>query len=113
MTNLALIGFPFLAGFYSKDAILEMISGGLLNKIRFVFIIISIVLTVCYRTRLMIKGLSAVSNLNTVRGLGDMDVVVVKRIITLLMLRSVGGFLVGASYYPYLEVEILRNFSKF
>jgi NADH-ubiquinone oxidoreductase chain 5 len=38
MANLALCGFPFLAGFYSKDLILERISNG---PSRIVFILIT------------------------------------------------------------------------
>jgi len=33
MANMALCGFPFLAGFYSKDLILELLSNSLLRRL--------------------------------------------------------------------------------
>ena len=70
--NLALCGFPFLAGFYSKDLIIEA-----LLRIRggwglFGFLVIRTGMTVSYRLRLMFKSVNEVSYLNRVNGLGDL-----------------------------------------
>jgi len=51
--NLALCGFPFLAGFYSKDIILEVSSMGEINLIIYFLYFFSTGLTVCYSLRLM------------------------------------------------------------
>nr|YP_010890416.1 NADH dehydrogenase subunit 5 [Matrona cyanoptera]UZA66677.1 NADH dehydrogenase subunit 5 [Matrona cyanoptera] len=53
VSNLALCGMPFLAGFYSKDLILEISSFSILNFISFLFYFVSTGLTVCYTSRLL------------------------------------------------------------
>nr|QDA21689.1 NADH dehydrogenase subunit 5 [Orthetrum testaceum] len=53
VSNLALCGFPFLAGFYSKDLILEMCLLSNLNFISFIFYFFSTGLTACYTFRLI------------------------------------------------------------
>nr|YP_010872843.1 NADH dehydrogenase subunit 5 [Pheidole fervens]WGV34031.1 NADH dehydrogenase subunit 5 [Pheidole fervens] len=52
IANLALCGFPFMAGYYSKDFIMEMIYSIELNIYMLMFIIISLMLTVIYSFRL-------------------------------------------------------------
>ncbi|XP_058448886.1 NADH-ubiquinone oxidoreductase chain 5-like [Malaya genurostris] len=52
IANLALCGIPFLAGFYSKDLILEIVSLSYLNFFSF-FLFFSTGLTVCYSFRLV------------------------------------------------------------
>nr|YP_010230031.1 NADH dehydrogenase subunit 5 [Diaphanosoma excisum]QST19913.1 NADH dehydrogenase subunit 5 [Diaphanosoma excisum] len=50
--NLSLCGFPFLAGFYSKDIIIEMAAQGFTNQMILVILFISVGLTVGYSVRL-------------------------------------------------------------
>lgn len=52
IANLALCGFPFMAGFYSKDFIIELIYRLGLNIYILLFIIISLIFTVSYSIRL-------------------------------------------------------------
>nr|AQP28268.1 NADH dehydrogenase subunit 5 [Anoplotermes group sp. Q TB-2017] len=52
VANFALCGMPFLAGFYSKDFILEMFSMGYVNMFGFFLLFLSTGLTVCYSFRL-------------------------------------------------------------
>nr|ASY98490.1 NADH dehydrogenase subunit 5 [Idolomantis diabolica] len=52
VSNFALCGMPFLAGFYSKDMILEMVSMSSLNMFMFFLYFFSTGLTVCYSFRL-------------------------------------------------------------
>lgn len=52
ISNLALCGFPFLAGFYSKDLIIEVIYFYRINIFILLFIIVSLMLTVMYSVRL-------------------------------------------------------------
>lgn len=49
---LSLIGFPFMAGFYSKDIIIEVIYGTQINLFLISFVVVSISLTVIYSLRL-------------------------------------------------------------
>nr|URH16548.1 NADH dehydrogenase subunit 5 [Leptomyxotermes doriae] len=52
VSNFALCGMPFLAGFYSKDFILEMFSMSYVNMFGFLLLFFSTGLTVCYSFRL-------------------------------------------------------------
>lgn len=52
IANLALCGFPFMAGFYSKDFIIELVYRIELNIYILIFIIISLRFTVSYSLRL-------------------------------------------------------------
>nr|YP_009350124.1 NADH dehydrogenase subunit 5 [Nasutitermes diabolus]AQP26389.1 NADH dehydrogenase subunit 5 [Nasutitermes diabolus] len=52
VSNFALCGMPFLAGFYSKDFILEMFSMSYVNMFGFFLLFMSTGLTVCYSFRL-------------------------------------------------------------
>nr|QAX91227.1 NADH dehydrogenase subunit 5 [Parrhinotermes microdentiformis] len=52
VSNFALCGMPFLAGFYSKDYILDMVSMGYVNMFSFFLLFFSTGLTVCYSFRL-------------------------------------------------------------
>jgi len=48
VSNFALCGMPFLAGFYSRDFILEMLSMRYVNIFGFFLLFVSTGLTVCY-----------------------------------------------------------------
>jgi NADH-ubiquinone oxidoreductase chain 5 len=52
VSNFALCGIPFLAGFYSKDFIVEMFSIRYVNIFGFILLFVSTGLTVCYSFRL-------------------------------------------------------------
>lgn len=52
VANLALCGLPFLAGFYSKDLILEMVRISSINLVSFFIYYFSTGLTACYSFRL-------------------------------------------------------------
>nr|AWN56352.1 NADH dehydrogenase subunit 5 [Pheidole oxyops] len=52
IANLALCGFPFMAGFYSKDLIMELLYSMRMNCYMLVFILISLMFTVSYSIRL-------------------------------------------------------------
>lgn len=52
IANLALCGFPFISGFYSKDFIMELIYRLEVNIYILIFIIISLIFTVSYSIRL-------------------------------------------------------------
>nr|YP_010626097.1 NADH dehydrogenase subunit 5 [Fibla pasiphae]WBK02908.1 NADH dehydrogenase subunit 5 [Fibla pasiphae] len=62
ISNLALCGLPFLAGFYSKDLILEMMSMSEVNFLIYLLFYISTGLTVSYSIRLVYY--SMVNNFN-------------------------------------------------
>nr|AVN68349.1 NADH dehydrogenase subunit 5 [Euphyllodromia sp. Z257] len=65
VSNFALCGMPFLAGFYSKDLILESVSFHYLNMFGFYLFYISTGLTVCYTFRLFYFMMCGDINLNS------------------------------------------------
>lgn len=56
LTNIALIGIPFISGFYSKDSIIESIIISKLNSFSTILIISSIGITITYSIRIIIKS---------------------------------------------------------
>nr|ANU04568.1 NADH dehydrogenase subunit 5 [Hirondellea gigas] len=93
ITNMALIGFPFLAGFYSKDIILEMVYFNTLNIWVLVGVIVGTGLTMSYSVRVVYLGGGKDVMLSSVSGVSDASFNVIK---------SVSGLLLGSVYVGYL-----------
>nr|YP_010154745.1 NADH dehydrogenase subunit 5 [Thyreus decorus]QQX27980.1 NADH dehydrogenase subunit 5 [Thyreus decorus] len=53
-SNFCLCGFPFMAGFYSKDLIMEIMLNSMLNLMIFLNLIVGTIMTVSYSFRLLI-----------------------------------------------------------
>jgi NADH-ubiquinone oxidoreductase chain 5 len=49
----ALVGFPFIAGFYSKDFIIELIYIFIVNRFIYFLILVSLIMTVSYTFRIV------------------------------------------------------------
>lgn len=60
--SLSLCGFPFFAGFASKDLILENLMRRVLNRMSVILVFFSCVLTVRYSSRLVLGSLKGVTN---------------------------------------------------
>jgi NADH-ubiquinone oxidoreductase chain 5 len=71
VANLALCGMPFLAGFYSKDLILEIVRLSYVNIFSFFLYFFSTGLTVCYSFRLVFYSLTGDFNRNSLHPLRD------------------------------------------
>jgi NADH-ubiquinone oxidoreductase chain 5 len=71
LANLALCGMPFLAGFYSKDLILEVVALSSINLFSFFLYFFSTGLTVCYSFRLTYYSLSGEFNERALNCLND------------------------------------------
>lgn len=91
VANLALCGVPFLAGFYSKDLILEMASLGGLNIISYFLLFFSTGLTVCYSFRLVYYRITGEVNLSGCHPMNDEGVLILRGITGLLVISVVGG----------------------
>lgn len=104
ISNLALCGIPFLAGFYSKDLILEILSIRNLNIIIFYLYYISTGLTIFYTIRLIIYLIVNDFNLLGIYNLYEEDYVILKRIFLLIFIRVVVGRILRwlIFYYPYM-----------
>lgn len=113
VANLALCGIPFLAGFYSKDLILEIVSISYINLFSFFLFFVSTGLTVCYSFRLVFYTITGDSNFSSLNLLNDEGWIILKRIIGLLILRIFGGRMLNWIIFPTPVVIILPIYLKF
>nr|YP_009743830.1 NADH dehydrogenase subunit 5 [Amplypterus mansoni]QIE12580.1 NADH dehydrogenase subunit 5 [Amplypterus mansoni] len=104
ISNMALCGIPFLAGFYSKDLILEMVSFSNLNMMVFLFYYISTGLTMYYTIRLLMYMMVNDLNLLSIYNLYDEDYIMLKSMFILLFMSLVSGSFLSwmIFYYPYM-----------
>nr|QGX06840.1 NADH dehydrogenase subunit 5 [Minois dryas] len=104
ISNLALCGIPFLAGFYSKDLILEVVSMSNLNFLIFYLYYISTGLTMFYTIRLLMYLMVNDYNLLVIYNLFEEDYIMLKSMFILLFMSLVSGsFLSWMIFsYPYM-----------
>nr|YP_010602067.1 NADH dehydrogenase subunit 5 [Ocellarnaca braueri]WAM61696.1 NADH dehydrogenase subunit 5 [Ocellarnaca braueri] len=100
MSNLALCGMPFLAGFYSKDLILEIISLSYMNYFSFFLFFFSTGLTVCYSLRLVYYSMTGDFNSFSLHPLNDEGWVMLKGMISLMTMAVIGGSLLSWIIFP-------------
>lgn len=100
VANLALCGIPFLAGFYSKDIILEIVSLSYINIFRFFLYFFSTGLTVCYSLRLVYYSMTGDLNCSSLNVLNDEGWVILKGILGLIVMRIVGGRILNWLIFP-------------
>lgn len=109
--NLALCGIPFLAGFYSKDLILEVVLMSYLNYFIFFLYFFSTGLTVCYSFRLRFFSLTRGFNQKALNNLRDERKVMSFRIRGLLIIAIIGGSILNwlifsRNYFIYLPFSL-------
>nr|QWC54446.1 NADH dehydrogenase subunit 5 [Macdunnoughia hybrida] len=104
ISNMALCGIPFLAGFYSKDLILEMVSFSNLNFLIFLLYYLSTGLTMFYSFRLIMYLMINDYNLISIYNLYDEDYTMLKSMFILLFMSVISGsFLSWLIFsYPYM-----------
>lgn len=95
VANLALCGIPFLAGFYSKDIILEIVLLSSTNFFSFFLFFFSTGLTVCYSFRLVYYSLSGSFNESAINILNEERFIMSIRIISLIVIAVIGGSLLN------------------
>nr|UFZ13850.1 NADH dehydrogenase subunit 5 [Neochauliodes fraternus] len=100
IANLALCGTPFLAGFYSKDLILEIVSLSYLNLIIFILYFLSTGLTVCYSLRLVYYSMVGDFNTFSMHPVNDEGWVMLKGMLGLVFLAIMGGSLLSWMIFP-------------
>nr|AQT38603.1 NADH dehydrogenase subunit 5 [Megathymus yuccae yuccae] len=104
ISNMALSGIPFLAGFYSKDLILEMVMMSNLNMVIFYMYYFSTGLTMFYTIRLLMYLMINDYNLLVVYNLYDEDYIMLKSMFILMFMSVIiGSFLSWVIFnYPYM-----------
>nr|YP_009763109.1 NADH dehydrogenase subunit 5 [Myrmeleon formicarius]QIR63621.1 NADH dehydrogenase subunit 5 [Myrmeleon formicarius] len=113
IANLALCGMPFLAGFYSKDLILEMVSMSTLNILVYLLFFLSTGLTVCYSMRLTYYSLTGIFNFNGLYSISDCYWIMLKGMLGLLFLAISGGSMLSWLILPSPEMICLPPLLKF
>nr|ASY98282.1 NADH dehydrogenase subunit 5 [Acontista multicolor] len=91
ISNFALCGMPFLAGFYSKDLILEVVSLNNLNMFMYFMYFFSTGLTVCYSFRLFYYVMWGDFNLISTFKLSEENWMMIYGMLGLTMFAVVGG----------------------
>nr|AMH85611.1 NADH dehydrogenase subunit 5 [Pseudogriphoneura sp. ACMJ-2016] len=100
VANLALCGMPFLAGFYSKDMILEMVSMSNINLFSFFLYFFSTGLTVCYSFRLVFYSMTGELNCGSLNFLNDEGWIMMKGMLGLLFMSIIGGSMLNWLIFP-------------
>nr|AII02386.1 NADH dehydrogenase subunit 5 [Lacosoma valva] len=101
ISNMALCGIPFLAGFYSKDLILDLVSFSNLNLLIFFLYYISTGLTMYYSVRLVLYLMIEDFNLMSIYNLFDEDYIMLKSMFVLLFMSVVSGSFLSWMIFPY------------
>nr|YP_010392985.1 NADH dehydrogenase subunit 5 [Tipula aestiva]UPX88786.1 NADH dehydrogenase subunit 5 [Tipula aestiva] len=91
LANLALCGMPFLAGFYSKDLILEIVMLSSINMFSFFFFFFSTGLTVCYSFRLIYYSMTGEFKGAYLHMINDEGKIMLQGMMGLLIMSIVGG----------------------
>nr|YP_010282272.1 NADH dehydrogenase subunit 5 [Layahima wuzhishana]UHM24922.1 NADH dehydrogenase subunit 5 [Layahima wuzhishana] len=112
IANLALCGMPFLAGFYSKDLILEIVSLNSVNMLIYFLYFLSTGLTVCYSMRLTYYSLSGIFNFSSLSLITDCYWVMLKGMLGLLILAISGGSMLSWLIIPTPEMICLPPLMK-
>nr|YP_010274872.1 NADH dehydrogenase subunit 5 [Pseudocoladenia dea]UJV31556.1 NADH dehydrogenase subunit 5 [Pseudocoladenia dea] len=104
ISNLALCGIPFLAGFYSKDLILDMVMMSNLNMLIFYLYYFSTGLTVFYTMRLLMYLMLNDYNMLSIYNLYDEDYIMLKSMLMLLFMSIIVGSMLSwiIFSYPYM-----------
>lgn len=99
ISNLSLIGIPFLSGFFSKDSIIEKILSSNLSIIISILIILSISITTIYSLRLIL-----ITSKFSIKSKPDItihsDKIIEKSIIKISLFSSIFGLIYLWLYFP-------------
>nr|UUJ36908.1 NADH dehydrogenase subunit 5 [Epeorus dayongensis] len=100
VANLALCGMPFLAGFYSKDLILEMATLSYLNSFSFFLFFFSTGLTMCYSLRLVYYSMTSDFYPGVCHPMNDEGHIMLRGMSGLLLMSVIGGSVMSWILFP-------------
>nr|AEZ55636.1 NADH dehydrogenase subunit 5 [Limnichidae sp. MJTNT-2012] len=100
ISNLSLCGLPFLAGFYSKDLILEIVSMNVLSIYVYLIFFISTGLTVCYTFRLVYYTLIGDYNFISLNMISDHGLIMLKGMMGLIFMVIFSGSMLMWLMFP-------------
>nr|QEI26025.1 NADH dehydrogenase subunit 5 [Abax parallelepipedus] len=100
ISSLALCGMPFLAGFYSKDLILEVVCMDYVNIFIFMLFFVSTGLTVCYSFRLCYYSITGDYNFYAFHSLNDEGWIMLKSMLFMLIFVIFMGSMLSWLIFP-------------
>nr|ASN65896.1 NADH dehydrogenase subunit 5 [Omus cazieri] len=100
ISNLSLCGMPFLAGFYSKDLILEVVSMNYINIFIFILFFVSTGLTVCYSFRLCYYSITGDFNFYSLHSLCDEGWIMLKSMMMMVLFVIFSGSMLMWLIFP-------------
>nr|ALO77193.1 NADH deshydrogenase subunit 5 [Elateridae sp. GENSP01] len=100
ISNFSLCGLPFLAGFYSKDLILEVLLMDYLNFFIYFIFFFSTGLTVCYSARLSYYSLFGDFNYSSLHHISDKGLIMLKGMSGLILFVVFGGSMLIWIMFP-------------
>nr|QXG19499.1 NADH dehydrogenase subunit 5 [Drosophila sechellia] len=112
VSNLALCGMPFLAGFYSKDMILEIVSISNVNMFSFFLYYFSTGLTVSYSFRLVYYSMTGDLNCGSLNMLNDESWIMLRGMLGLLIMSIIGGSMLNWLIFPFPHMICLPIYMK-
>nr|YP_010263836.1 NADH dehydrogenase subunit 5 [Neogonodactylus bredini]UGW52168.1 NADH dehydrogenase subunit 5 [Neogonodactylus bredini] len=112
LANLALCGMPFMAGFYSKDVILEMAFMGTINYISFLMYVLATGLTVCYTARLVYYSVTGGFNMGSLHTVNDESSLLTSPMLLLALGAVTAGSMLSWLIIPYPYMICLSSFYK-
>lgn len=114
ISRISLCGLPFLAGFYSKDLILEISSISEINFLIYILYYLSSGLTVSYRIRLVYYSIIKNLSFNSLNNLNEENFIMLKGIIGLIFLAIIRGrllnWLIFTKYYIVILIPKIKLF---
>nr|CCI69375.1 NADH dehydrogenase subunit 5 [Metacrangonyx sp. 4 MDMBR-2012] len=113
ISNMSLCGFPFLAGFFSKDLLLENILSNYYNLVFHFFCLVGTGLTLSYSLRVMFF-MSSKNIANSSSAVKEMSPFLIKTMFIVLLMSVASGFLFSWLLVPSLMLFMnLKYFYKF
>nr|ALO77597.1 NADH deshydrogenase subunit 5 [Scraptia sp. SCR01] len=112
ISNLALCGLPFLAGFYSKDLIVEFMSMEYLNIFVYLIFYMSIGLTVSYSMRLVYYSCLGCNNMMSYLNCQEEGYTMIKGMSGLIFLVIIMGSILSWLIFSSMYIIILPFFLK-
>nr|YP_010703617.1 NADH dehydrogenase subunit 5 [Sinopodisma kelloggii]WCO86751.1 NADH dehydrogenase subunit 5 [Sinopodisma kelloggii] len=113
VSSLSLCGMPFLAGFYSKDLILEMVCLSWINCLIFFLYFFSTGLTASYSFRLFYYSMSGDNSFYSSFSFDDKGFYISFGMIALLFIAVFGGSLLSWLVFPIPYMIVLPFYLKF
>lgn len=109
VANLSLCGIPFIAGFYSKDFIIEIVYINLINSLLLFIIVISLALTVSYSVRLFYYLYFREMKINLFVNIGEDKIINFSMIILIILRIIIGRILWWIFFYDFYHSYININ----